>query len=202
MKVYHGGYTEITTIEYWAKRRGRQHETEGVIAEFDFYEMYFNDLLFKTIRFETYSEEWLDFIVLNRDRSLPNPTHSYDFVEGPVANDNIIDRLTIYLNGEISKTQFLEELKFQKETHQICFCTSRSLLCLEPAIHRYPYALKQTNRNIITALMFDRKIEMETAADILYTSRTFAELAEPDSGLLKKPWQEIYELVKKELGNS
>jgi predicted house-cleaning noncanonical NTP pyrophosphatase (MazG superfamily) len=44
----------------------------------------------------------------------------------------------------------------------------------------------------------ERNIAMETAADILYTSATFAKLAEEGSGLTNKPWEEIYELLKTE----
>ncbi|MDR1155240.1 MAG: DUF3990 domain-containing protein [Bacteroidales bacterium] len=28
-------------------------------------------------------EEWLDFVVMNRNRNLPVPAHDYDIVEGP-----------------------------------------------------------------------------------------------------------------------
>jgi hypothetical protein len=35
-----------------------------------------------------------------------------------VADDKVQNRINIYLKGEISKADFLEELKYHEETHQ------------------------------------------------------------------------------------
>jgi len=48
-------------------------------------------------QFETYNDEWLDFVVLNRNDKNPIPAHDYDIVEGPVADDKIQNRIVDYL---------------------------------------------------------------------------------------------------------
>ena len=42
-------------------------------------------------------------------------------------------------------------------------------------------------------------IDEETATDKFYSSKTFAKLADDSTELYKKSWQEIYELLKREL---
>ncbi|MDR1119796.1 MAG: DUF3990 domain-containing protein [Dysgonamonadaceae bacterium] len=110
MQVYHGSYIEITGIdlskgqankdfgrgfyvtklpkhaETWAEIIGNKHGTKGIVTEFTFYERAFTDEMYKTLRFDGYNEQWLDFIVLNRDKSTMEQRHDYDIVEGPVAN--------------------------------------------------------------------------------------------------------------------
>jgi hypothetical protein len=226
MRVYHGSYIKITEIDLkkcrlntdfghgfyvtkfidqasnWAKRKGVRHQNEGVITEFNYIDSPFTEQLCNVLRFDSYSGEWLDFVVMNRNLQNKITPHSYDIVEGPVADDKIVDRITAYINGDIPKLQFLDELKFQDDTHQICFCTRKSLLCLESVTRKYDYSIKQTSRNIIAALVFDRNISIETATDLLYTSATFVKLAEDGSGLTNKSWQEIYELLKTEIEHS
>jgi len=112
MKVYHGSYTEINEIdllkckagrdfgrgfyvtnillqaEFWAARKGRK--TKGVVTEFEFDDFFFEDDIVKVLRFEGYTEEWLDFVILNRrNKSRKQQSHDYDIIEGPVANDDI-----------------------------------------------------------------------------------------------------------------
>ena len=88
MQVYHGSYLEIYEIDLnkcqanrdfgqgfyltkfvlqaqnWAKIIGRKHHTDGFVTEFTFYERAFEDERYKTLRFDKYSEKWLDFVVL------------------------------------------------------------------------------------------------------------------------------------------
>ena len=62
--------------------------------------------------------------------------HDYDIVEGPVADDDIATRIISYIEGGITKTEFLEELKFKHaDTHQIIFCTQKSLQMIRKAFN-------------------------------------------------------------------
>jgi len=139
MKVYHGSYMEIYVIdlskctigqdfgkafyatnlreqaEFWAKRKGRVNNTYGYVTEYNFFENAFEHCNLKILRFNSYDEKWLDFVVANRRPDAP--VHDYDIVEGPVANDDIAQRIFAYLAGEISKADFLEELKFKHPSH-------------------------------------------------------------------------------------
>jgi hypothetical protein len=225
MKVYHGSYTEIVDIdlsksrdnrdfgkgfyitnirsqaEYWAVRMGKLHRTEGVVTEFTFYDNAFTHWELKTLQFGGYTEAWLDFVVKNRDPHTPVPAHDYDIVEGPVANDNVADRIADYLDNRVSKADFLQELSYHKPTHQICLCTLKSLQMIEPVERKYYIDIKHISRPIIEALVTEYRMVKSDASDTLYNSNVFTQLSDKTTGLYLKDWQEIYEMLKKEIGN-
>ncbi len=62
--------------------------------------------------FEKMTEEWLDFIVSCRK----GISHSYDIVEGPIADDEIYNYVQDYEDGKISLTAFgnLPNLNIQR----------------------------------------------------------------------------------------
>ena len=76
--------------------------------------------------FEKMSDEWLDFVVSCR-RGL---SHSYDIVEGPMADDTIWNYVDDFARGLISRNAFWEFVKFKHPTCQIVFCTEDALKCL------------------------------------------------------------------------
>ena len=223
MRVFHGSYTAVNEIdltkgrnnldfgkgfyvtnirsqaEFWATRSGRFHKTAGVVSEFEFYENAFEHYDLKVLRFSGYTEQWLDFVVLNRDPKSPIPAHDYDIVEGPVANDDVNDRINDYLEGVISKPEFLKELTLHKPTHQICLCTIRSLQMIEPIDKKYYVNVKHISRPIIEILVTEQKFDKYAAADALYNSKTFSILSDKRSELYKKHWSEIYNMLKIEL---
>jgi len=151
MIVFHGSYTAVNDIdltkgrgnldfdkgfyvtnirsqaEYWAEKTGRFHKTNGIVSEFEFYENAFEHFELKVLRFSDYTEQWLDFVVLNRDPLSPIPAHDYDIVEGPVANDDVNDRIDDYLAGFVLKAEFLSELARHRPSLHICLGTARSL---------------------------------------------------------------------------
>jgi hypothetical protein len=223
MRVFHGSYMAIYEIdltigrnkldfgkgfyvtgirsqaEFWAARTGRYHKTDGVVSEFEFYENAFEHYDLKVLRFSGYTEQWLDFVVLNRDPKSPIPAHDYDIVEGPVANDDVSDRIDDYLAGMVSKANFLKELTMHKPTHQICFCTVRSLQMIEPVDKKYFINVKHISRPIIEMLITEQKFNKYDAADTLYNSITFSKLSDKTTELYKKQWTEIYDMLKIEL---
>jgi len=95
----------------------------------------------------------------------------------------------------------LEELKFVKETHQICFCTGRSLQMLDyvEKTKDIEYEIAEIGEPLIEQFILDFNIDEETAADKFFSSNTFAKLADGTTELYKKTWQEIYELLKQEM---
>ncbi|MDR2206144.1 MAG: DUF3990 domain-containing protein [Flavobacteriaceae bacterium] len=223
MRVFHGSYASVSEIdltkgrsnldfgkgfyvtkirsqaEYWAARTGRFHKTEGMVSEFEFYENAFEHYELKVLRFSSYTEQWLDFVVLNRNPKSPISAHDYDIVEGPVANDDVNDRIVDYLAGTVSKADFLEELAHHKPTHQICLCTARSLQMIEPIDKKYYIDVKHISRPIIEKLITEQNLEKYTAADMFYNSKTFSKLSDKTTELYKKQWMEIYDMLKKEL---
>lgn len=222
MNVYHGSYTIIEEIdltqsipnkdfgkgfyvtkfrqhaESWAKIIGKRHKNKGFVTEFIFYDTEFTERLCKVKHFDAYDEEWLDFVVENR-----NPfgkMHDYDIVEGPVADDKVQNRINNYLDGLISKADFLEELKWHENTHQICFCTMKSLLTLQRADRKQVSLLARIGEPIVEKLVTDFDFDEQIATDKFFTSNVFSELNNKKSNLYKKDWSETYKLLLNELG--
>ena len=102
----------------WATRFGKA----GVVNVYSFDDQ--TELKIK--RFPEMSDEWLDFIAECRSGKI----HSYDIVEGPMADDTIWNFVNDYLAGNISRKVFWEYAKFQHPTHQISFHTIKALDCL------------------------------------------------------------------------
>lgn len=69
-------------------------------------------------RFDSYDIEWLNYVIdCRRGKDI---SHSYDVVEGGVANDNVIDTVEDYEKGIITAEQALGQLCYKKVNHQIC----------------------------------------------------------------------------------
>ena len=103
----------------WAERR---HE-KGVV---NFY-LYRENKNLNILKFEKMTDEWLDFIANCRAGKI----HSYDIVEGPMADDTIWNYVNDFLNGTITRNLFWEYAKFKNPTHQISFHSLQALECLE-----------------------------------------------------------------------
>lgn len=85
----------------------------------------------KVLRFDSYTEEWADFILLNRQNKERRSLHDYDVVVGPIANDTVGFQIRRYTEGIITKTQFLQEIMYHQVTMQYFFGTERALTLLE-----------------------------------------------------------------------
>ena len=222
MKVYHGSYIKIDKIdlskskpnkdfgkgfyvtkfrnhaEEWAKIIGEKHGTDGFVSEFEFSENEFTKSICKIKRFNAYNEDWLDFVVANRDKN--NETaHDYDIVIGPVANDKVQNTLRLYLKGKISKEKFLKMLTYHEETHQICFCTLNSLQTIDRVDDTPTYEVVMISEPIIEKLIVDFKFDEEKATNLFLDSDTYTKLSDTETKLYERNWIEIYKLLLNEL---
>ncbi len=68
--------------------------------------------------FTAYDKDWLDFIVANRRGK--NLAKDYDYVEGGIANDRVIDTVNLYMTGFYDTESALQQLTFHKPNNQIC----------------------------------------------------------------------------------
>ena len=75
-------------------------------------------------RFETYDEEWLDFVMSCRTG---NVVGDFDIIIGGIADDKIFDTLTLYIEGIISKAEALQRLAYEKPNIQYCIRTEEML---------------------------------------------------------------------------
>jgi hypothetical protein len=182
----------------WAERIARWNKTKPVVTEFEFGGFALVDRDLKILRFDDYNDDWLDFVVLNRVNDSDIPAHDYDIVEGPVANDRITTQVDKFIEGAISREQFLRDLVYNP-SHQICFCTVQALQALSLPKGRVDIAIYDIADEVIRSLMSEYNVLETEAADIYYTSQTYAAVAEESTGYYQKPWQEIYEMLRGEL---
>lgn len=142
MTVYHGGYQPVkepeirigrntkdfgngfycTIIKEQAQRWAKRYDTKIVST----YDVCLNPKL-NILEFEEMSEKWLDFIVTCRSGKM----HDYDIVIGAMADDQIYNFISDYMDGVITREQFWVLAKFKYPTHQIAFCSEEALKCLE-----------------------------------------------------------------------
>ena len=138
MKIYHGGYITIeepkilkskfpkdfgdgfycTKLEEQAVRWANRYDT-AVVSIYE----YLSENNLNVLVFEEMTEQWLDFIVDSRS----GKKHNFDIVIGAMANDQIYNYKSDFIDGVITREQFWVLAKFKYPTHQICFCTEKSL---------------------------------------------------------------------------
>ncbi len=143
MKLYHGSNTIIEQIdlsrckpykdfgqgfyltaikeqaEQMARRTSAIYGGEPVVTEFEFDETALNVLSVKT--FEEPSEEWALFVMANRSRNHLQPTHGFDIVIGPVADDTIATLFRNFDDGIIDLPMLVNGLKYKKVSSQYLF---------------------------------------------------------------------------------
>ena len=140
--VYHGSFCKIenpkiikgkhfkdfgdgfycTILESQAEKWSKKFDTPVV----NIYEYHENNKL-RIKEFSVMTEEWLDFIIDSRS----GKKHDYDIVIGAMADDQVYNYVTDLIDGNITREAFWELAKFKHPTHQIAFCTERSLSCLK-----------------------------------------------------------------------
>lgn len=108
-----------TRMERQAQRWALSKRPKHRVSVFSYCED--NDL--QKLVFADMTEQWLDFVVACR-RGI---THSYDVVEGPMADDQIWNYVEDLVSGSISREAFWALVKFKHPTHQIAFCTEVAL---------------------------------------------------------------------------
>ncbi len=145
MKVYHGSWLEVSKPDLthsrsdvdfgkgfyvtplrqqavkWCgkfKRRGKH----GIVSVYEFDES--TDQKLKILKFDSYSEEWLDFILNCRSKK---DISDYDIVIGGVANDKVFNTVELYFDHLIDKKEAINRLRYEKPNMQICFRTEDAL---------------------------------------------------------------------------
>ena len=192
----------VTAIKQHAEQRAQdiaeRFGGEPVTMEFEFDELYLTDSHYQTLVFNTPSREWVEFIMKNRDRTIAKPTHHFDIVAGPIADDKMRRQFDRYEMQEITMEQLLKRITYREPTHQIMLGTQAAIALIQP-----DNTLISKTENIITnitvALTNDLKTGAIEAMKMIYNSKTFTQLTNKETLLFEKPWQSIYEMLKKEL---
>lgn len=77
------------------------------------------------LRFNGPTEEWLDFVSANR--SGRHARQDYDFIYGPVADDNVYRTFSLYTAGILTKEQTLEHLRIRPLYNQLVLSSHKAL---------------------------------------------------------------------------
>lgn len=142
MTVYHGSYARIdepkiikgkntkdfgtgfycTVIREQAERWAMRYKT----PKLNIYTVRMNSSL-RILEFKEMTDAWLDFIIACRS----GQSHDYDMVIGAMADDQIYNYISDYMEGVLTREQFWVLAKFRYPTHQMVFCTPKALACLD-----------------------------------------------------------------------
>ena len=95
------------------KRRGK----DGIISRYEYDESREAEL--KTLKFDSYSEKWLDFIL--DCRSGKDPT-DYDLVVGGVANDKVFNTVELFLKPSTACVMKSRTCKYVSAQRKPCLC--------------------------------------------------------------------------------
>lgn len=223
MKLYHGSDTEIITIDlekcepfkdfgkgfyttsiskHASERASNVAESKQgkpIVTVFEFDETALTDGKLSVKRFLEPSVEWVEFVIQCRDRNLPQPSHNYDIVEGPIANDKMRTQFSLFERGIIDMDTVLKRITYIEDTHQISFHTPAAiaLLKVEPD---YPLMLIESAISLISEyLVEDRNLSVTEALNIVYNSVTYEKLIDRSTMLYRESPPYIYELLKQEM---
>jgi hypothetical protein len=75
--------------------------------------------------FDGLTLEWLEMVKENRVNG--GLRHAYDIVKGPVADDNTMPTIALYVDGTLSAEAALVQLAYFKANDQISFHTERAI---------------------------------------------------------------------------
>lgn len=115
--------TSYEQAEQWVRRRrGTQHSV-GYVNVYELADILPEEI--KQLRFDTPTEEWVDFVMHNRtERGFE---HSFDIVYGPVANDRVYAAFALYESNLLDKEGLIRELRTYELVDQFLFHTEQSL---------------------------------------------------------------------------
>ena len=145
MILYHSSYTQIrnpdinhsrnavdfgpgfytTPILEQAKKWSMKFLKAGqipIVSKYELDEKAFKKL--KVKRFDSYSEDWLNFIIAGRKGLIIG---DYDLIIGSVANDKVFNTIELFLDDLIDKDQAIKRLKYEKPNLQYCFKSQRAI---------------------------------------------------------------------------
>lgn len=101
----------------WCNKFRRQGK-QGIISRYTLDDTAFQAL--KVLKFDSYSEAWLDFILACRQGQ---DNSEYDIVMGGVANDKVFNTVELYFDGLIAKEEAIKRLRYDKPNMQVCLRT-------------------------------------------------------------------------------
>lgn len=137
-RLYHGSNVAIEKIDLSRSKRGKDfgqgfylnanpdqakamavrttrffNEGQPTLSCFEFNEKEATKKGLNIKIFPDYSEEWTQFVVMNRKNNSDTPAHSYDIVIGPIADDTVGVQIRRFMMGYLPASALVEELRFR-----------------------------------------------------------------------------------------
>ena len=144
MKVYHSSSVEVkrpdtkhsrayldfgsgfyvTTLKEQAEKYAERFLRRGSEAWLNVYEFHYDESLWNVLRFEQYDKRWLDYVLRCRQGE---PVEDYDLIIGGIADDKVFRTLDLYFAGDITETEALKRLVYEKPNIQLCIRSEQML---------------------------------------------------------------------------
>lgn len=110
--------TDFEQAKKWSKSTARRRGVGiPIVSVFEIGEDDLNNLRIKV--FKEASEEWLNFVSENRKKLIYN--NEYDIIMGPVADDNTMPVVDLYMQGFLDVKDAIKRLLPQKLKNQVVF---------------------------------------------------------------------------------
>ncbi len=106
----------------WAKKVADRRHARPIVNE---YELNKEAILseYRCKVFTDYDGEWLDFIVASRQGQ--KPWAEYDYIEGGVADDRVIDTINLYMADLMTREVALARLSEHRPNNQMCLLSQQ-----------------------------------------------------------------------------
>lgn len=114
----------LTSIHDQAVKYAQRFLRRSKDAWLNKFQLEYEDSNWKILNFSHYDSEWLNFVAKCR---AGNDESSFDMVIGGIANDKVIQTLDRYFEGELSESDTLGLLKFEKPNIQYCIRSQNML---------------------------------------------------------------------------
>ena len=235
IKVYHGSNIEIDNIDLSKSKKYKDFGTgfyvttileqardravdiatrkggEPVVTIFDFNDEKLSEISCK--EFDNVSEDWAYMVINNRDKdykdfnnSLSNHYNKYDVVYGPVANDDVLGSIALFINGRYNIGEVVKRFECKKYNNQYSFHTEKAVELLTK-VSAEKFGKTNSQELVITYLITkivnyiaeDKNITVEEAMNIFYSTEISKEIEDVKNGYYKEGAGYLYEMVKEEL---
>lgn len=117
--------TSLEQAQRWALlKQRRENSKRAMVSVFDFDETMLTDISYSVLQYDGPTEDWLNFVVRNRKGK---NIHSYDYVMGPVANDQLYATISFYEKGALTAEAAIVQLKTHVLFNQLSCHTDKAV---------------------------------------------------------------------------
>lgn len=122
-KDFGRGFYLTDNIEHARNMAFRRFMRAGGTEYISIFEFNYEDAIrdLKVRVFDKPSEEWANFVMMNRSEDAVHPAHDYDIVIGPIADDSVVLSFRLFQNGYISISELVKRLEYKELSTQYFF---------------------------------------------------------------------------------